>query len=149
MNNWYVELGGSAILYSVNYEKYLYRNQGENITWLGRIGAGFNPIDFPDYHMLLNKVVLNKNSFTFPFTSTILIGSGKEKLEVGGGFTLLTRHFFNRDIAEREVIPNIVLGFRVMESNSVCFRISYIPLIRNGDVIHWMGVSIGKNFNFK
>ncbi|MDP1727015.1 MAG: hypothetical protein Q8M15_09550 [Bacteroidota bacterium] len=140
LNNWYVELGGSALFYSINYEKYLYRNRYENLTWVARVGTGFNPIDYK----FLNKVFLDRNSFMFPFTSSVLIGSGKEKLELGTGFTMLTKNF-----KDRELVPNLILGLRVMESNSVCFRLSYIPLLRNETLIHWVGVSIGKNFNFK
>ncbi|MBC7382153.1 MAG: hypothetical protein H7296_04065 [Bacteroidia bacterium] len=144
LNNWYVELGGAALLYSVNYEKYLYRNQKENFTWLGRIGIGFNPIDFPAEHKLLNKVELLSNSFMVPFTTTILKGAGKEKLEFGAGFTMITKNFL-----DREIVPNLVFGLRVMETNRVCFRITYIPLYKNNEIIHWVGVSIGRNFNFK
>lgn len=144
LNNWYVELGGSALFYSVNYEKYLYRNQKENFTWLARVGIGFNPIDFPESHKLLNKVQLLGNSFMVPFTTTILKGAGKEKLEFGGGFTMVTKDFI-----DRELVPNLVIGLRVMETNRVCFRLSYIPLYKNNEVIHWVGVSIGRNFSFK
>jgi hypothetical protein len=45
LNNWYVEFGGAGLFYSINYEKYLFRNNNENITWLGRVGVGFNPIE--------------------------------------------------------------------------------------------------------
>ncbi len=140
LNNWYVELGGSAFFYSINYEKYLYRNGMENFTWVGRVGAGFNPIEYN----FLNSLFLERNTFIFPFTSTVFIGKGKEKLELGGGFTMLTRDFFNQ-----EVVPTINAGVRVMESNGVCFRVTYTPLIRTNNLVHWIGVSIGRNFNFK
>ena len=144
LNNWYVELGGSALFYSFNYEKYLYKNASDDIAWVGRVGAGFNPIDFPDFHKLLNKVVLSNNSFMFPFTSSVIIGGGENRLELGAGFTMITK-----DFSKLETIPNIVLGLRVMETNRVCFRVSYIPLIQNGEVIHWLGVSLGKNYSGK
>lgn len=145
LNNWYVELGGSALFYSINYEKYLFRNNRENLTWLGRVGAAYNPIDYS----LLNTVFLDRNSFMFPFTSTVLWGAGKEKLEFGGGFTMITKNF-----RDNEIVPNAVLGLRVMESNKVCFRLTYILLYRETNIpgsklMNWIGVSIGKNFSFK
>jgi len=140
LNNWYIEIAGSGLFYSINYEKYLYRNRSENLTWVGRIGAAYNPIEYN----LLNALYLERNTFMFPFTSTILLGSGKEKLEAGGGFTMLTKNFFNN-----EVVPNLNIGLRVMESNGVCFKITYVPLFRQNNLVHWIGVSFGKNFNFK
>lgn len=140
LNNWYVEVGGSSLFYSINYEKYLYRNGKEKFTWLGRVGAGFNPIDYN----FINSLFLERNSFIFPFTSTIMLGKGKEKLEIGGGFTMLTKNFL-----DNEIVPNINIGLRVMESNRVTFRVTYVPLFRSNNTIHWIGVSIGKNFDFK
>ncbi len=140
LNNWYVEFGGSGLFYSINYEKYLFRNSNENITWLGRVGFGFNPIE----GKLLNKIFLEQGTFMFPFASSVLLGAGKEKLEVGIGYTLLSK-----TSAESEVLPTGIIGFRVMERNGICFRITYSPHIRNGEYVSWYGVSLGKNFSFK
>ncbi len=140
LNNWYVEFGGAGLFYSINYEKYLFRNNNENLTWLGRVGFGYNPIE----GTLLNKIYLDKSSFMFPFATSLLIGAGKEKIEIGAGYTLLNKNF-----GENEAIPTGILGFRVMEKNSVCFRVSYTPLLRNNQLIQWFGVSLGKNFSIK
>jgi hypothetical protein len=138
-NNWYVELGGPAIFYSLNYEKYLYRTFDEQYTWAAHVGLGYNPINFD----ILNAVYLERNLWMAPFSTSILKGAGKEKLEIGGGFTLLTRDFGNN-----EVIPHALIGLRVMESNRVCFRLNYMPFWQNGTVTHWLGISLGKNFSF-
>jgi len=140
LNNWYVELGGSALFYSLNYEKYLYKSNSERLTVVGRVGAAYNPGDYK----FLNLTFIDRSSFIFPFTSTLFWGSGKEKLEFGGGFAMLTKNF-----KEREVVPCIVAGLRVIETNRVCFRISYTPYLRDGNFNSWFGVSLGKNFNFK
>jgi hypothetical protein len=138
LNNWYVELGGAALFYSLNYEKILVRENG--VGWVGRVGAGYFPVSY----RFLNRVYLDQNTFMAPFTTSVLLGKRKEKIEVGAGFTLLSRNF-----NEREFVPSGVLGFRVLEMNNVCFRISYTPFIRGGTYNHWMGVSIGRNFNFR
>ncbi len=138
LNNWYVELGGAAMFYSLNYEKVLYK--GEKTGFVGRVGVGYNPFDYK----FLNKVYLDANTVMAPFTASFLYGGGKEKLEIGGGFTLLAK-----SVAEREIVPTAVFGFRVIETNKVCFRISYTPFIRDGNYVSWFGVSLGRNFSFK
>lgn len=136
-NNWFVELGGPAFFYSINYEKYLYRSYDEQYTWAAHVGLGYNPINFN----ILNAVYLERNMFMAPFSTSILKGAGKEKLEIGGGFTLLTR-----DFGTNEVVPHALIGLRVMESNGVCFRLNYMPFMQEGSVSHWLGISLGQNF---
>src|SRR4051794_33296343 len=75
LNNWYIELGGSGLFYSGNYEKILIKTQ--RWGWVGRVGLGYNPTDFD----LLNKVYLDKGTVMAPFDSSVLFGPNKEKLE--------------------------------------------------------------------
>jgi hypothetical protein len=140
LNNWFIEAGGPALFYSVNYEKYLYRSYSEQTTWTARVGMGFTPFNFD----ILNTVFVEKNTFMVPFSSSLLLGKGHEKLEVGAGFSMLTK-----DFSQREIIPHANIGLRVMESNKICFRLSYVPFYRNNSITHWIGVSLGKNFSFK
>jgi hypothetical protein len=138
LNNWYIEMGGSAMFYSLNYEKFLFKT--DNTALVGRVGLGFNPYDYN----FLNKVYLDNNTFMAPFTSQFLFGRGKEKFEIGLGFTLLAQN-----IDKREIVPTGVIGFRVIDTKRILLRICYSPFIRNGQYIDWWGVSLGKNFNFK
>lgn len=140
LNNWYIEAGGPAVLWSANYEKYLYRTYSNKYTWCAHVGAGFNPFNFN----ILNAAYLDKNTFLFPFSTSLLKGDGKEKLEIGTGFTLVTQNF-----TKNELYPHAVIGFRVMEQNGVCFRVNYVPLWRPDGFVHWLGISLGKNFSFK
>lgn len=137
LSNWYVEVGGAAGLYSLNFEQILYRST--KLGWVGRIGASYNFVD----GWFLNKVYLDKDAVLAPFTTSLLLGSRerKEKLEVGLGFTLINKG------SGQEIIPTGVLGFRVIETNKVCFRVSYTPFIRYGVYENWFGVSIGRNFS--
>ena len=136
-SNWYVELGGNALLYSINYEKHLKRSNDYRYTLTGRVGASFNPLDY----RFLNKVDLIPNSFIFPFSSTVFMGGGKEKIEAGAGFTLLTKNF-----SDKEILVTFTAGFRVIEMNKVCFRVAYTPFIREGEFVSWFGVSLGRKF---
>lgn len=138
LNNWYVELGGAAMFYSLNYEKVLAKSTKTGLV--GRVGLGYNPLDYT----FLNKVYLDRKTFMVPFLASFLYGKGKEKLEVGLGFTLLAKN-----INDREIVPTGALGFRVIETNKVCFRVNYTPFIRDGKYVSWWGVSLGRNFNFK
>lgn len=139
-NNWYIELGGNALLYSLNYEKYLYKSTASSIV--GRVGFAYG---FADGYFL-NVVELHKGAVYAPFNAAFLLGSRerKEKIEIGAGFTLV-----NKSATEREIIPTATIGFRVIETNKVCFRIGYVPIIRNGVYYNWVGVSFGRNFSLK
>lgn len=136
LNNWYLELGGSALFYSLNYEKILIKD--DRWGWIGRIGLGYNPKE----NTFLNKVTLADNTIMAPFHSSVLYGPNKEKLELGFGFTLLAQ-----GVDSREIVPTAVLGFRVIETNKVCFRAAWTPFIRNGEFVSWFGVSLGRNFS--
>lgn len=136
-NNWYIEAGGAALLWSANYEKYLYQNRTKSLTWTGRIGFGFCPIEYK----LLNSVYLEKNSVAMPFTSSLVFGKGKEKLELGAGYTLATKNFL-----ERQVFPTFIAGFKVIDNNGTLLRINYAPHYRDEQFINWFGVSLGRNF---
>lgn len=140
LNNWYVELGGAAFLYSLNYEKILYKST--SLGWVGRVGVAYS---FSDGR-LLNKIDMDKGAVLAPFTTSFLLGNRerKEKIELGIGFTLI-----NKSVNEREIVPTAVIGFRVIETNKVCFRMSYTPFIRDGKYESWFGVSIGRNFSMK
>jgi hypothetical protein len=140
LNNWYFEAGGPAIFYSLNYEKYLYRTYDEQYTWTAHVGLGYNPINFD----ILNTVYLPSGTVMAPFSATILKGAGKEKLEIGGGFTL-----FTQDFNDNQIVPHAVIGLRVMESNNICFRMNYVPFLKDNSITHWVGISLGKNFSFK
>lgn len=138
LNNWFIELGGASMFYSLNYEKILYR--GERISVAGRVGIGYNPFDYT----FLNKVYLDRNTTMAPFTASFLYGRGKEKIEIGAGFTLLAKN-----ITDREIVPTAILGFKVIETNKVYFKISYTPFIRDQKYTDWFGVSFGRNFSLK
>lgn len=140
LNNAFIEMGGQAVKFSLNYEKYLIRNRRENITITGRVGVGYNH----NARFILNKIWLEDQTFLFPFTAQALIGQNKEKLEVGAGFTLVT----GPNVTE-EVAPSAVLGLRVMETNGICFRITYTPMYYRSNFEQWLGVSLGYNFSFK
>lgn len=136
LNNWYIELGGSALFYSFNYEKVLYTS--DKWGWVGRVGLGYTPATYT----FLNTITLDRATVMAPFHSSVLFGPNKEKVEIGVGFTLLAK-----SATEQETLPTGVLGFRVVENNKVCFRVCWTPFIRSGEFVSWFGVSLGRNFS--
>ena len=136
-NYWYLEIGGAAFLYSLNYEKLLMRT--ETLGWTGRVGVGYGFTD----RTFLNKIKLEPNQVLAPFTTSILLGGKdrKEKIEIGAGFTLVATSPTNR-----EIVPTGVLGFRVIDDNQMCLRIGYTPFFRNKQYQSWFGVSLGQFF---
>lgn len=139
-NNWYFELGGAAFLYSINYEKILAKSS--SMSWVGRVGASYGFTS----RVFLNKIENTPNQVLAPFTTSVILGNRerKEKLELGAGFTLVTT-----SATDREIVPTAVIGFRVIETNGVCFRVGYTPFIRDGKYVSWFGVSLGQNFSLK
>jgi hypothetical protein len=122
----YVEAGGAAVLYSVNYE---YRI----IPELGlRAGVGVVPVCM--FHACSTWVIL-------PFSINGLVGEGSHHFEYGAGFTYVT---VNDDDA-RFVFPE--LGYRYENpSGGFVFRATLTPLFRMRDpkdVVPLGGVSFG------
>jgi hypothetical protein len=115
----------------------LFQNYNKSITWTGRIGFGYSPFE----NKLLNSVEIKNNSITMPFTTSLIFGKRKEKLEIGAGYSLLAT-----SITERDVFPTGVLGFRVIDNNKVLLRVAYTPIFRNQELINWFGVALGRNF---
>lgn len=141
LNNWYVEAGGAAFLYSLNYEKFLFRNFSQNILVTGRAGISYNIFNDNSF---MNKIKLVPNDLTFPITFSVLQGANREKLEYCAGIC-----FLNGVNNYSEIYITSGIGLRVHESNGFCFRMLYTPYYRFNQIGHWLGVSLGKNFSFK
>jgi hypothetical protein len=107
-SNLYLELGGSALLWSANYELKLFQNYSRSIQVMGRIGLGYSPSKY----RLLNAIDLTENTLLMPFTTSLVLGKRKEKLEIGGGYTLAAQ-----GVAERVAFLTGVLVLMVIVNN--------------------------------
>ncbi|MFT5858613.1 MAG: hypothetical protein ACI865_000701 [Flavobacteriaceae bacterium] len=143
----YIELGGAAGLWSVNYDRSIWEIN-ERFNLHGRAGVGilseFNGAGFPDV--------------LIPISSTVLWGGSSHRLEGGGGFT-----YFNwtlRDVStttgfvrKTEILGHLTLGYRYQKiEGGFMFRVTYSPIIynySNAPYEHWAGVSVGYTFKTK
>lgn len=125
----YIELGGTAVLYSINFENkfthFKYHNMGL------RIGCAY----------YLDRIVpLSTLNYYF--------GRRNHYLEIGAGF--LSGDFYDRDITWTALI-----GYRyVIEKNGLFFRADFTPSLRPKDTDSdrfwkWGGISIGYAFKSK
>jgi len=143
-NTVYLELGGAAGLWSLNYDCTIWKI-GESCKLNGRAGLGmlseFNGAGFPD--LLL------------PISSNFLLGKNKHRIETGLGVTLFNWSLRDSEKAsgftrKTELLQHLNLGYRFQKvDGGIMFRISYTPIIHNDGkqrFEHWMGFSIGKTF---
>lgn len=122
-NGLYVEAGGNAILYSLNYERRFYFNGSPRFT--ARVGFA---------------TLFAEEPFLIPAEINYLFGKKKKHFEAGLGRTFLQQDGFNV----------LRLGFR-SENKKRIFRIAFTPLLGviSGDIISsypWLGISYGWRF---
>ncbi len=131
----YLELGGSAGIGSINYEKIFSQNKNKN--WLWRAGISVFPIDD-------NAGTV----FVFPIAIGGLIGKKNSQFEfgLGQGISMTTKGNFYSLITPE-------LGYRYSATNNpLFFRIAYTSLISyilDFQYQQWAGISIGYQLNAK
>jgi len=154
----YVELGGSGLPYSVNYD---FRFDKTRIdSWGMRIGAGGWAIKEGDFS--------STSILTIPLQITKLFGKDKHYFEVGGGATYVryreTRTFWNGNRTQTttftdwdfilntgntpSVMGTLNLGYRrIPTDGGFMFRANLNPIFNhNGFWPLWFGVGFGYAF---
>jgi hypothetical protein len=151
-NGVFLELGGNAVLYSLNYERIFHFN---NTTKLSiRSGASVIP--------QIERTGNTYAGYFFPVEVNYLIGSNKSHLEIGTGYTFGNVH---RSILiekaggysrYREFVHGITfrIGYRYFNpEGGVLFRLGFTPIFEtthnrsSGSPIYYFGgMSIGKCF---
>jgi len=133
--SFFIELGGSGGLGSINYEKDLVVKS--NIIYNYRVGFFFLPIDRN-----------NGNALIFPLMFNGRMGKTAHKLElgIGQGITITTHgSFFALGLA--------AIGYRFEPADKkMFFKVAYTPLISyivDRQIQHWGGIGIGYNFKSK
>ena len=143
----YLEIGGTAGLWSLNYDRELWEIN-ENFRLHARAGLGmyseFNGAGFPD-------VII-------PISNMVLLGEGTHRVEAGGGITYYNwtlRDALKPDGFSRrsDLLGHLILGYRFQKlEGGLMFRVTYTPVIindSNNPFEHWAGGSIGYTFKTK
>lgn len=136
-NDIYLEVGGSGLFSSINYERQLTKQPGLGI----RLGVGFTPIvgtvfiTMPAGINYLFKLKDDK-SFIDAGINLILFSNHNEGYWDGESITYLIKGI---------AIPNI--GYRRHTTKNLMWRISFTPVItKESGFSPWGGISIGKRF---
>lgn len=152
-NSVYVEAGGSALIYSVNYDRLLTQN------WLARIGAsylGFGTNTLQDGV----ATTLRANVLLIPLTSSVLINfpQSPHHIELGGGATLLFGSAFS-DVSNQGFNSlegafagaTLIAAYRLQPAEAgFFFRAAFTPVMLFTPIaiapLPWAGISFGGTF---
>jgi hypothetical protein len=131
----FLELGGPGLAISLNYDR---RFSGGKEGWGYRVGMGY----FGDG---------GNTVFTIPLQINYLIGSNGKYFEFGGGTTFLNTTGDNTGktfIFDRVTgfIGTATIGVRYEPEKSLNFRIGFVPIFSNYEIIYAGGFSVGCTF---
>lgn len=152
-NSLYVEAGGSAVIYSINYDRILTQN------WLARIGVsylGFGTNTLQDGV----ATTLRANVLLIPLTSSVLINfpQSPHHIELGGGATLLFGSAFS-DVSNQGFNSlegafagaTLIAAYRLQPAEAgFFFRAAFTPVMLFTPIaiapLPWAGISFGGTF---
>jgi hypothetical protein len=129
----YLELGGSGIVYTLNFDTRFNKRENGLGFRIGAGGAGGNDGGY----------------FAIPAQLNYLLGENGKYLELGGGITYIKTEdddFFFDETST--VAANLVVGFRSQPfaKKGLTWRIAFTPFIGGGGFLPWGGASIGFRF---
>jgi len=142
----YLELAGSAGLYSVNADFLMV--ELDNIRIGGRLGIGMFKEGYEGSGM----------DIYMPVSAVGLYAFEAHNIEIGIGFNLISYSIRSvADLKDRgfkrktELLGNYVIGYRYQKAEGgLMFRISYTPFFYKdepfGRYEHWAGISVGYTF---
>jgi hypothetical protein len=136
-NTFFVELGGNAAIYSLNYERFFTPKLGV------RVGGMYLRAD--------DDEGADIGVGLFPVMATYLLGEGNGHFEVGAGIGIATAGVSDADLGDdwggSDVYGTATFGYRYQKpEGGVMFRAGFTPAIASGTVIPWAGVSVGYAF---
>jgi hypothetical protein len=147
-NSIYLEVGGSGIVYSLNYERMLINSLAL------RVGFGYLPLSASSTNNntgATNTITENITSVPltlswFPFSSST--SSPSSKLEIGAGIVYvdLTRKL-GPFVAGNSIGYTAILGYRYQPADGgFLFRIAVTPFILSNKTEPWGGITFGYGF---
>lgn len=121
-NALYVELGGNALAYSLNYDHAF----SDKVS--GRIGSGF----FGGHGDFVATPVIMLNH---------LLGKGYKRLELGAGLFIAAGDV--SDDFDSVVGATFTFAYRYHKPNNVFFKAGFTPIIAEDVFLPWFGISVG------
>jgi len=131
----FLELGGPGLAISINYDQ---RLSDKKDGWGYRVGTGY----FGDG---------GNTVFTVPLQINYLLGSDGKYFEFGGGTTFINTTGDNKGktfIFDRITgfIGTATIGVRYEPQKSVNFRLGFVPVFSNDEIVYAGGFSVGYTF---
>ena len=137
-NSIYLELLGSGLVYSINYERSI------NQFLSGRIGFMYDLL-----HLVIGDDEDEEDRLNMlPLMLNYMPGESKHKFEIGLGMAFVfTRGEFD-DVgifdSDTKLVGAAAIGYRIQpESRGMLFRVSFTPFFGDEGVLPWGGLSFG------
>jgi hypothetical protein len=137
-NTFFVELGGNAVAYSLNYERFFTPKIGI------RVGGMYLQAD--------DDAGTRVGVGLFPVMATYLLGAGNSHFETGAGIGFATAGVSDSDLGgddfgDSAVYGTATFGYRYQKpEGGVIFRAGFTPIYASGTLLPWAGVSVGYAF---
>lgn len=131
-NSLYLELGGNALAYSINYDRIV----ADAVSV--RAGIGFFSTDLDEGG--------SSSIAGIPIMANYLLGKGNSRLELGAGILIVTGSFDVAGASESGagVAGTGTFAYRFQKpEGGVFFKAGFTPILTGGSFIPWFGVSIG------
>jgi hypothetical protein len=130
----YLELGGSGIAYSINYDGRFAKMENGFGVRVGVGGAGGSSGGY----------------FALPMQVNYLLGNSGQYMELGAGATFLTAglDLFDNSGSSSTFVGTATIGFRKQPfgKKGLTWRIAFTPFIAESTFVPWGGASVGYRF---
>jgi len=134
----YVELGGNAMLYSLNYDVVFSNN------WGFRLGGSYYPGSSHGDDFLFNSSV-GTDAFLGLIMGLHLFGKVPNQIETGAGILFGTIYEPQKWDAPKPPGLTFTLGYRYYpkEFSHVTFKAAFTPIINSSGIHPYFGISLG------
>ncbi len=142
MSSMYVEVGGNAIIASVNYELIIDRNYAVRLGMAPGVFLSWNIEDNGEDSYYNRDETMD---FVGLVSASKFFGSRKNKIETGIGFVFGDSHREKGSKIPRANGLSFTLGYRYMSlsERGLALKFAFTPIINSDGFSPWVGASIG------
>lgn len=130
----YLELGGNALLYSINYDKLISDDFGLRAGFMAFAAVGSS-----------SAVV----AVGVPVLANYFVGEGNHRLELGLGFTYMAGSVGVADVAAEGsgIMPTGSIAYRYQPvDGGFFFKVGFSPIKTEYEFLPWGGLGLGYTF---